>query len=177
MEPKKFNLLEIMNENQIIEEEFLKELHESNSIRTGCLILTNYAENIIRNIISIEFQSLKIRKISRETIVDILYEKEILNKEAFDDFKRIFQIRDFYGHNMRLTEIDKEIAPIIDAMHQTKKTRKESPNWDDLTSHEKVKRISIPIMGFLKTILIQTAEGRTVTTVNSLDNKNPDELH
>jgi len=83
-------------------------------------------------------KSLKARKIARNTINEILLERDVIGKELFDDVKRIFDIRDLFGHNLRISQIKKEAEPILENMNTTKDMIEADPEWNKRPLEEKL---------------------------------------
>ena len=92
------------------------EIGDKMAFRTHSLLLTNYIENLIKDCIVIINKSHEARKIPRDTINKILYDRNYVDENTFNDVKRIFKIRDQFGHTLKMSSIEKRIEPIIDQM-------------------------------------------------------------
>jgi len=127
-------------------EEVVAELRENNSLRAESLILTNFIESVLKDIMEYDLQTKYARKISRQIIVDILYDKGILNEELKNDIKRIFNIRDLYGHNLSIPELQIEVEKIIATMNVTVALKGKIVVWDKLLANEQLSRVAIKII-------------------------------
>jgi len=137
-----FDEEELEKQRKIILDEFIKEIDDSSSFRVELLLLTNYVENVLKDCIVYLTKSLKARKIPRNTINEILLERDIIDKELFDDVKRIFDIRDLFGHNLRISQIKKKAEPILKQMNSAKKMIEADPEWSKLSLEEKLSGVS-----------------------------------
>jgi len=147
-----FDEAELITERHLVEGEIVQEMNQSSSIRTEGLLLTNYVDNLLKDCIVYLTRSKKSRKISRKVIRDILLEKGIINKALFDDLKRIEDIRDQYGHTMRLSVISDRIEPIIEKMEGTVELKKLNLTWDDFDTMQKLSKVSLKIVNELNTV-------------------------
>jgi len=127
MAEDKFDKEKLMENRKIIGKEYLEEINKNIGLRTEIFLLTNYVENLVKDCIVLLTRSEKARGISRNVILEILKEKEIINQEIFDDLKKIYQIRDQYGHSMRLSLAEKRIKPIVESMSVQPQIRKVMP--------------------------------------------------
>jgi len=123
----KFDKEKLIENRKIIGKEYLEEINKNIGLRTEIFLLTNYVENLVKDCIVLLTRSEKARGISRNVILEILKEKEIINQEIFDDLKKIYQIRDQYGHSMRLSLAEKRIKPIVESMSVQPQIRKVMP--------------------------------------------------
>ena len=87
-------------------------------------------------------KSLKARDISRKTINNILLERGIIDDEIFGDVKRIFKIRDQFGHTLRISQIKERTEPILEKMHTVKQMIDVDPEWSKLPLEEKLSGVA-----------------------------------
>jgi len=116
---KEFFESDISVERSEVYNEFLMEINETGSVRSETLLIFTFIESILKDIISLQLESKTARRISRDRIVEILEENEILNCYIGADIRKVFDIRDLYGHNLKKTVIEKEINNIINSMFTT----------------------------------------------------------
>lgn len=127
-----FDEEELVKQRKIILDEFMKEIDDSSSFRAELLLLTNYVENVLKDLIVYLTKSLKARNIKRETINEILFERNIITDEIFDDVKRIFKIRDQFGHTLRISQIKERTEPILGKMNTSIQMIEADPEWGKL---------------------------------------------
>ena len=124
-----------------IEREVNDEINHFLTIRSEMLLVTNYVENILKDCIVCLTRSEHSRKISREVIVNILLDRNVISEELFYDVKKIFKIRDQYGHSLRLSKIDEQIKPIILNLNIIKGFQNNFPNWDSMSIEDQFYKI------------------------------------
>ena len=162
-----FDLDELLHERGIVDTEITNELEKSSSVRAEALMLTNYVENILKDCMVLLIGSKKARDMKRENILDILKEKKLLEQNMVEDVKKIFKIRDQFGHTMRLSLIVERIEPIIEKMEIVKLIKEQDATWDTWKIDEKVVGISFRIIGELQNVFTNilpirnTKEGKT----------------
>ncbi len=116
--------------------EWLDEMNETGSIRSETLLIFTYIESVLKDIISLLLKSKSSRLISRDVIVKILEENKTLNCYIGADIRKVFDIRDLYGHNLRKSVIEKEVKGIINTMFTTEFLKKKfakdpkEQDWD-----------------------------------------------
>ncbi len=140
-----FNFKNILAERQMVDMEVSDEINHWPTIRSEMLLSTNYVENILKDCIVCLTRSEYSRKISRDVIASILMDRDVIPEELFEDVKKIFKIRDQYGHSMRLSKIDNEIKPIVLKLNCIRGYQKNYSDWDELSDDEKFEKI----IGFL----------------------------
>lgn len=146
----KFDKKKLSEDRIGVTEEYLEEINKNVGLRTEVLLLTNYVDNLLKDCIVMLTRSEKARSISRNTILEILKERKIISQEIFDDLKKINQIRDQYGHTMRLSLIEERIVPIIESMNVQTQIKEVIPEWDTkLTPMEKLRHLAIKMQVLL----------------------------
>jgi len=145
-----FDEAELITERHLVSGEITQEFNDTTSLRAEGLLLTNYVDNLLKDCIVYLFRSKESRGIDRKLIVRILHEKGIINDALRDDIRRIFDIRDQYGHTMRRTLIAERVEPILERMEVTKELKKLNPTWDTFETMEKLSKISISIISELE---------------------------
>ena len=146
-----YNLKRLIEERKLVDRKVTDELNHFPTSRSEALLLTNYVENIVKDFIEVILESHKAREIGKNTIVDILLEKNIISYELAQDIKKIFDIRNQYGHTMRLLLIDERVETLIEKMEITKKL-KEKGKWEEYDVDEKILTIAFHIIGMLQDI-------------------------
>jgi len=139
-------------DRDLIWREFLDEMNSTGSIRSETLLMYNYIENLLKDIITLQLESEMSRRIAKKTIVTILEENGTLNSYFAHDIRMIFQIRDLFAHNLRKSIIETEIPKILKIMFTTEHLIKEfakNPkvaNWEDRELHIQLSDIGIYII-------------------------------
>lgn len=116
--------------------EWLDEMNETGSIRSETLLIFTYIESLLKDIISLLLKSKSSRQISRDVMVKILEENQTLNCYIGADIRKVFDIRDLYGHNLRKSVIERQVKGIINNMFTTEFLKKKfakdpkEQNWD-----------------------------------------------
>jgi len=134
---KNFFESDLSIEKEIVFKEFAEEINETGSVRSETLLIFTYIESILKDIISLKLKSKSARDISRDVIIKILEENQTLNCYIGADIRKVFDIRDLYGHNLKRSVIEKQIKGIIETMFTTEYLKKEfaknpkAQNWED----------------------------------------------
>ena len=153
-----FDFQRILDERIAIDREVTDEINHFPTIRSEMLLVTNYVENILKDCIVCLTMSEHSRKISRNVIADILLDRNVISGDLFDDVKKIFKIRDQYGHSLRLSKIDEQIEPIILNLNIIKGFQQNFPDWDSLSTEDKFGKI-IGLLNFqLKNCFVELAK-------------------
>lgn len=124
-------------ERDEVYKELLDEINETGSIRSETLLIFTFIESILKDIISLLLQSKTARRFARDRIVEVLEENEVLNCYIGADIRKVFDIRDLYGHNLKKSVIEPNIKGIINTMFVSEHLKKkfddnpEAKNWDD----------------------------------------------
>ena len=136
------------NKNEI-RIEMMNEIENTNSVRVECLLVTNYVESLLKDIMVVMTVSENSRKIARGTIVEILKDKRLITSEMATDIKKMFTIRDFFGHSMKIEECEKRSEEIIKGMDIPIRLRKRQHNWDKIDLTGKITSIALIILSTL----------------------------
>ncbi len=152
-EESAYNVIIKLKENkEKIRSEMMEEINNCTSVRTECLLITNYVESLLKDIMVAITVSIKSRKIARDTIVEILKDKNLITAETATDIKKMFDIRDFFGHYMKITEAEKKSEELIKSMDITKKLRAMHPGWDEMELTGKITNIAVFMLNELDEI-------------------------
>ncbi len=123
--------------------EIEQELRNSTSPRVEILLATNYAEFILKDFVQFLLNTEEARDIPRQLIVNILEDKELINKKLAHDVRQIFSIRDAYAHKPSLNEanefVEKHIIPKLNCVKD--ETPKE-PDWEKRPLTQKIFDVS-----------------------------------
>jgi len=139
------------NRGEIIQE-LIEELNSITSVRTECLLLANYVDNTLKDIMVMMMVSNKARKIARNTIVAILEEKKLVSNEMANDIGKIFEIRDLFGHRMKISEAEKMTGELIETMFVVSKLKEEKKDWDKKDVSGKISDIALKLVQELNSI-------------------------
>jgi len=150
-----FDIEELIRERQLVDKEVIDELNHYPTTRTEALLLTNYVENIIKDCVAFLVKSNEARKIPRDTVKKILLDRGIIDMQTSKDIDRTFQIRDQYGHTMRLFRIENEIEPIMMKMNVVPQLRNKNPDWDKLEIDQRLTEITYAIIDNLQSCFQQ----------------------
>lgn len=142
LEEEKFDADELLEERAKVSEEVIIEFGKDESIRARALLLTNYVDNELKDCIVMMTRSKKSRGISRGVIIEMLHERGYVNDLIYNDLKRIHQIRDKFGHTMRMSKIEEEVKKIIASTDVSLALKIQVPNWDNLPLSEKVHHVA-----------------------------------
>jgi hypothetical protein len=113
---------------------------------------------VLKDIISLKLQSKTARKIARDRIVEILEENETLNCYVGSDVRKVFDIRDLFGHNLKKSVIENEVRKIIETMFVTDSLKKkfsknsEAKNFEDRELHIQLSDIGIELINQVENI-------------------------
>jgi len=154
-----FDAEKFLKERNEVNKEFIQEFQKDESVRTRSLLLTNFVDKQIKDCVVMLIRSEKARGISREVSIEILNEKNYLDL-IYKDLKRINQIRDLFGHNLRMSIIEKEVSNIIENSDVVHALRILIPNWENLSVSEKLHHFALRMSADLDRIF----ELITVTT-------------
>ena len=148
----------------VVSHEFAEEFNSTNSIRTEALLLTNYIEWQLKNILEYILESKSARNIARKTIAKILEEKQVITSEIHSDVKRIFLIRDLFSHNLSRTEIEIETGIHIGKMYVAKFLKGRTTDWDNRNVYDKLADIFEVMSQYLerdyKILVMEKAKAR-----------------
>jgi len=134
---KSFFESDLTIEREEVYKEFIDEINETGSIRSETLLIFTFIESILKDIISLLLKSKAARRIARDRIVEILEENEVLNCYIGADIRKVFDIRDLYGHSLKKSVIEQQIRGIINTMFATEHLKEKfdknpkAKNWDD----------------------------------------------
>ena len=155
-----FDIEKLIQERQLVDREITDELNYYPTSRIEGLLLTNYVENILKDCIVCLVKSKSARKISRQIINEILLDRKVIDSWMFEDVKKIFQIRDQYGHTMKLSVIDETIKPIMMKLTIASRLKKTLPEWDELPLDDKLSRITDSLILNLQICFENLLEGQ-----------------
>lgn len=139
--------------------EMMDEIQNCTSVRAECLLVTNYVESILKDIMVVMTVSEKSRKIPRLVIVEILKDKKLLTPEMATDIKKMFNIRDFFGHNLKLVDAEMKCVSEIQGMNIPKSLRIQQSNWDNIDLTGKITSIALVMLNDLDTIFENISVG------------------
>lgn len=122
--------MSVRPEHQARLKKMIDELNSISSTRAEILLLTNFVEYLLKDIIEEVLESNSARKIARSTVVDILTDKKMIENEIASDIKKIFEIRDFYAHNVEIDIADKKTDELIPNMSIVKNELDTRPEWE-----------------------------------------------
>lgn len=146
------------NKNEI-REEIMDEINTTTSVRAECLLVTNYVESLLRDIMVVMTVSDSSRKIARNTMVEILKDKLLLTSEMATDIKKMFLIRDSFGHSLKIAEVEQNCENIIKGMHIPIRLRARQDNWDKIDLTGKITSIALVMLNTLDEIFENISVG------------------
>lgn len=128
---------DLTTERAEVFKEFVDEINETGSIRSETLLIFTFIESVLKDIISLLLKSKTARKIDRDRIVEILEENQVINCYIGADIRKVFDIRDLYGHSLKKSVIEQQIKGITNVMFTTEYLKEKfdadtnTRNWDD----------------------------------------------
>jgi len=138
-----------IKERQNRTNEFLHELNSSKDPRTKILLLGNYVDSLVKDLIQLIVDSKKARSIPRRHIREILKDLNIIDDDLYQDLKKIEDIRDYYGHHI-LSKANEESEKLITTLNIVNKILvKKYPKWNEYNTSKKMTEIAKRVVGEL----------------------------
>jgi len=129
------------------------ELNETGSFRSEALLITNYVEFVLKDIMEFLLKSKKARNVARDTVKEILKDRKIITEDQSKDIKKIFTIRDLFGHNLLINEIKTEVEKLIETMNVISVLHEANSDWNELNVDSKLSKIGVKMFNDLDWIL------------------------
>lgn len=117
---KTFDLDAFQNRKNQKYDSLQAELIETKNLREECLLLTNFMESNVKDVLELEIESNQARNIPRDRVLDILEEFELLKPSMVKDIRKFQKIRDVVAHEVVKAKVEKRIIELLNDMDTVK---------------------------------------------------------
>ncbi len=105
------------NEMQV---EYDAEFNDTKNLREQCLLMTNFVESCVKDLLELKLESKTCRTIPLDKIIDVLKELKIINDNTGRDVRLFQKIRGHVAHKIKKSTLEKNINHEINLMHVRK---------------------------------------------------------